>query len=501
MDKNCVIWTRVSTKRQEDNGGSLDDQKCKCELYAKNKGYTIKGYYGGTHESAKTPGPLLKEMYNAIRKDKTIKYIIVSQVDRFSREVGQGAAIIKKLFELDVIVAEASSGIDSSTREGMLMINFKLSLAEWDNGNRTDKFTSGRKHCLESGVYCGAAKALGYDKHGKSMGTYFTVNEKGELIRKAFKWKLQGMPNYKILEKLASYGLPMSKQKLHHILTNPFYAGKIRHKMLDGKIVDGNQPCLVSYVDFLRVQEILSGRTGVYKHKKETPRFPLKRHVLCAKDHTPFTGYTVKKKDIDYYKCNLNGCKTNVSAKKLHSKYEAVLKSYNVPQELTNLFRTVIEKMIDTDGEEQRKTESLLKKQKTELENKLKNCKVRFGMDEIDEDIYQATVETIQGRLNKIELELANCQRNLSNHHKEVEEVLVICCHLDTLWKEASLDLSQKLQNLLFPDGILWDKEIDDYRTIRPNEALDVMVRFSRICKNKKEENPFGNSSLVNLCG
>ena len=49
MIKYCYIWTRVSTKQQEDNGGSLDDQKCKCEKYAKEHGYVIKGYYGGQH--------------------------------------------------------------------------------------------------------------------------------------------------------------------------------------------------------------------------------------------------------------------------------------------------------------------------------------------------------------------------------------------------------------------------------------------------------------------
>ena len=43
MNKNCYIWTRVSTKHQEENGGSLDDQKCRCERYARENGYTIKG--------------------------------------------------------------------------------------------------------------------------------------------------------------------------------------------------------------------------------------------------------------------------------------------------------------------------------------------------------------------------------------------------------------------------------------------------------------------------
>ena len=190
--KSCVIWTRVSTKYQEDNGGSLSDQKKKCELYAKRNGYIIKGYFGGTHESAKTPGTLLKEMYDVVYKDKSIKYILVSVADRFSRNEAQASLIINELLKREKVIVEASTGFDTSTREGMLMIKMKLALAEWDNGNRTDKFTSGRKHCLENGVYIGASKPLGYDKHGKSLGTYFTINDKGDLIRKAFRWKLQG---------------------------------------------------------------------------------------------------------------------------------------------------------------------------------------------------------------------------------------------------------------------------------------------------------------------
>ena len=81
--KNCIIWTRVSTKYQEKNGASLADQKCKCELFAKQNGYKIKGYFGGAHETAKTPGPMLKEMYSVLKKDKTITHVIISEVDRF----------------------------------------------------------------------------------------------------------------------------------------------------------------------------------------------------------------------------------------------------------------------------------------------------------------------------------------------------------------------------------------------------------------------------------
>ena len=324
------------------------------------------------------------------------------------------------------------------------MIKFKLTLAEWDNGNRTDKFTSGRKHCLQNGIYIGASKPLGYDKHGKSMSTTYTLNTKGRLIGKAFKWKLQGMANYQILEKLSAHGLDMSKQQLHHILTNPFYAGKIRHKMLEGELVDGIQPQVVSYKDFLHVQEILSGRTGVYKHRKETPRFPLKRHVLCAKDHTPFTAYTVKKKNVDYYKCNLNGCKTNVSAKKLHSRYEQLLSSYNIPKTLTPLLYDVVSSVMQSNKEEQRKYETLLKKHKSEYQNKLRDCKIRFGMNEIDKDVYLATVEELQKKLYNIDGELEECKKDLSNQKEDVGKIVSICCKLDGLWKYSSLEICQK---------------------------------------------------------
>ena len=82
MSKNCFVWTRVSTKYQEENGGSLDDQKCKCEMYAKEHDFQINGYYGGTHESAKTPGKLVKEMLSALKRNKTVKYILVKNADK-----------------------------------------------------------------------------------------------------------------------------------------------------------------------------------------------------------------------------------------------------------------------------------------------------------------------------------------------------------------------------------------------------------------------------------
>mgnify|MGYP007037160155 CR=1 FL=1 len=53
--------------------------------------------------------------------------------------------------------------------------------------------------------------------------------------------------------------------------------------------------------------------------------------------------------------------------------------------------------------------------------------------------------------------------------------------------RDSELELSERIQNLLFPSGILWDKEIGDYRTIDENQALALMRRISESYKNKKK--------------
>ena len=486
MIKNCYIWTRVSTKHQEENGGSLDDQKCKCEKYAKDNGYTIKGYFGGKHESAKTPGKLIKDMVAAIKKDKSVRYIIVNQADRFSRDAGQAINIINDLKSKDIVVIEALTGLDTSTPEGIMMMQVKLSLAQWDNSNRTSKFNSGRKHCMESGVWCGK-RPIGYNKEGKSINAQFTINETGKLIRKAFKWKLQGVNNYRIMEKLSSMGLTLSKQQIHKILTNPFYAGKIKSKFTDGAIIDGKHPAIISWEEFLQVQELLSGRTGVYKHKKETPRFPLKRHIKCAYDGTPMTAYTVKKKNLDYYKCNEIGCCNNISAKKLHSLYEDLLNKYSLPKALQKLFGAIVKDMLAKNDNECKETITVLKKQNSELKNKIRDCKVRFGSGEIEDDVYFTTIEVLQNKLAKNELELSKVNQNISNLDIAVDEITSTCCKLGSLWREAELELCQRIQNLLFPNGILWDKVLGSYRTIDENKALAVIQAISTSCKKENE--------------
>lgn len=127
--KQCVVWTRVSTKYQEDNGGSLKSQKECCEAYAKQNGYTIVKYCGGKHESAKTPGAMIKEMNQYVRKHTDVSTILVSEFDRFSRTSWQATKMLEELRQLGVIVVVTKFGLDTRTKEGMMMAQNTLNMA------------------------------------------------------------------------------------------------------------------------------------------------------------------------------------------------------------------------------------------------------------------------------------------------------------------------------------------------------------------------------------
>ena len=493
IGNGCVIWTRVSTKYQEENGGSLDYQRSLCEDYARSHGLTIKGCYGGKHESAKTPGPMIKGMINAVKKDRGIKYILVSEFDRFSRNSGQALNIFNDLTESGVVIVSAKTGQDTRDKNGFLMASIGLALAQWDNANRVDKFVSGRRDCLLKGVWVEKAP-LGYYKEGKSKNTVCRLNETGKLIRQAFLWKLDGCANSDILYRLETRGLKISKQTLHKILTNPFYAGKVQHRLIDNQMVDGVHEPAITYTQFLRVQEILSGRTGKYKHRTDNPSCPLRRHIYCDRDKTPLTFYTRKKKSgkvYGYYKCNQKGCHTNVSASTLHSLYASILDGYNLPSVMSAIVEKAVRQLLKEGNKDMTDSMTLLKKKQTEIEKQIKETKLRYATGQIDSEIFSVAIQELEDRRGKILLELEKCRSNLSNSDKEVGEIVATCCKLSRLWNESDLETKVKLQNLVFPEGIFWNHEKGIYRTPEKTGVFKIIDEISDRYKTKTEaENP-----------
>ena len=223
-----------------------------------------------------------------------------------------------------------------------------------------------------------------------------------------------------------------------------------------------------------------------YEHREITDEFPLKRHVICSDCGGYLTGYTVKARGRNYYKCNKKGCKSNHSTDKMHSKYVGLLNCYQIPQELIPVLTGVFEKVFKENNDMKTETRRMLLKSQTECNAKLKKLQIRYGLGEISDEVYQTTYKHLNAEMAEIKKGLEEANQNLSNMAKFVDEAIVISCKLGDLWSNASFDGRQSLQKLMFPTGVLFDKEVDDYRTDNENEVFKIFRRISASYKEDK---------------
>ena len=497
-NKVAALWTRVSTERQEENNCSLETQERICREYAANHGITIKKHYGGTHESAKTEGQLYRQMIAEVAKDRDINIILVYSFDRFSRAGNEAIMTKAYLKSKGVYVISATQPTDPDSCAGEFMENILFLFNQFENSLRRDKAVTGMTACLQRGEWYGKAP-LGYDHKKVGKTHILTVNDKGRILKKAFLWKAnEGMGDFEIVERLSLEGLRINRKHLNKILHNPFYCGKITHNLLGDEIVEGKQEKLIDEATFNKIQGITHAG---YEQQEETEQFPLKRHIRCSDCGGYLTGYTVKKRGRDYYKCNKKGCKSNHSTERLHQLYCALLNTYSIPKQLVPILTKVLHKVFREYNQERSATRTLLLKNKCEKEKKLTALKVRYGLGEIDKDIYNATSAHLNDQLTQIHKALQEAERDLSNEKKYIADVIAMSCKLGTLWQEGDFRTRQKLQNLVYPDGILFDKHLGCYRTENENEVFRIFRSISTSYIVEKEKAAKENTPLSPYVG
>ena len=136
--------------------------------------------------------------------------------------------------------------------------------------------------------------------------------------------------------------------------------------------------------------------------------------------------------------------------------------------------------------------------------NQRSNVMMRYGTGQIPKDVYELTKKNLDKEIDDLSVQVLKLEENSSNHVSEVNRVILTACKLKTLWKNGSYKNRQNLQKLVFPDGLIWDKETDKPRTIRENEAFKFMRSLSSTYEKWSKEKTgksFDFSGLVAEAG
>ncbi|MCE3295814.1 MAG: resolvase domain protein [Crocinitomicaceae bacterium] len=507
-NKNVMIYTRVSSKDQENNK-SLKTQLEQATKYAEQHGYIITSKFGGTYESASgdvTRKEFMK-LINEIRTTKNKPFaILLNTINRFSRTGATSVTLAHELVEkYGVHLIDVTTGKNTITADGRNEIYLELIKSNQENLDRMKNTIPGMEKLIDAGNWLGKAPR-GYDLYGTKVKNFklhhscqkIVLNDEGKLLQKAWQWKLQGEKDYMIIQRLKDLGLKISKQSLSDVWRNTFYCGISSHKMLKGEVRVGNWEKMVSEQDFLMVQEILKENKFGYKQDKSNPNRPLNGFVKCHECGNKLTGYEVKAKNLHYYKCQ--GCKggsinadTTSKSKQegANDLFFELLQQYELNEALKAAFNAQLKLTYSMLNDESKSDNQILSKELLRLEEDLKKLKRRYALGEIDDkDIFSELKSEYEEKINDFKQKLEMTDSKISNPDNYIKISEEIVSNISNYWDSEDVETKKRIQELVFCAGLSLDLKNRVYLTEKVNVIFSISRDITRVSEraNKKRQ-------------
>ncbi len=505
---NLTVWdySRVSSKEQEQNR-SIDVQKAEAAKYAEKRGYTIGMSFGATYESASgdfTRKEFMK-LIETVRKARIKPFaILIYTMSRFSRSGGGGIALAHELVDiLGVHLIEVSSGKNTMTEEGKLEIYQGLIRSRQDNLDRLKVTVPGMKKMLQAGHALGRVPR-GYVHFGPRVKDikYFApiqrieFSEEAPIIRKGWDWKLQGVSCVLIRRKMEDLGVKMSRQQVSKMWRNPFYAGVNANKLLGQDICEGNWPKMVNQEEFMKVQQILRGNKFGYKNELSNVHRPLSGFACCSKCGRKMSGYEVIAKGLHYYKCQV--CKeATISAsggqgkrskgKSAHQLFIEELDKYTQHPSNKKFFEMQLELTYASLERQQKKDLPLLKNRLDKLQGEMKNLQRKFAVEGLDKELYMEFKGELDIKINNVMQELEKSQNSVSNLNKFISIACMMAQNLSDHWASGGLEMRKRIQQMVFPEGIVIDAKNRVLLTKKVNAVFNITAHAPRLWETVNE--------------
>lgn len=275
----------------------------------------------------------------------------------------------------------------------------------------------------------------------------------------------------------------------------------LSHSLLEGEIVEGKHEKLVSKELFLKANGEKSKIPHGYKANPLNDELPLKLFFKCDCCKEYLRGYLVKAKGLYYYKCNHGSrCSCNVSAKQLHSLFEAILNEFNLAKEDVEPLKAQLRKVYNALNSKKEAHQQEYKLKVRELEDKIERLEERFINEEIKADLYEKFSAKFRKEREELKAFVNLTLYSNSNLEKYLSRSLDFLVEFPSLWASSGYKEKQELQQTIFPEGIFYSKKNRETRTTKINSVFALIARQKGLVEEREtgiSEVIFRNSGLV----
>ena len=318
--KKSVIYTRFSPGGKQ-NAQSIEGQLKVCREFATREGYHIVTEYCDektTGKSAEKRVEFQRMIADAARGNW--QYVLVYQLDRFSRNKYDNAIYKEKLSRSGVTVISAMENINIEDASGILMETMLEGMAAYYSKELSQKIMTGREINASKFLSLGARPGLGY----KVVDRQIVIDETNAAhVVRIFEMYANGSTMSEIIELLNSLGIKswngnnFSKNSLSTILRNKRYIGTYTYK---GTETPDVLPQIVPKPLFDQVQRRLADNVKSGGRGKAVETYILSGKLFCGhclSSMVSYGGTSRTGKLYSYYKEKSKNCKDLKVAKRL----------------------------------------------------------------------------------------------------------------------------------------------------------------------------------------
>ena len=479
--------------------------------------------------------PALNAMLDDVKSGK-IDCIVVKDLSRFGRNYIEVGRYIRTLFPLlGVRFIAINDGYDSAEEKSLAhdyIIPFKNIINDAYCADISKKIRSQFEIKRKKGDYIGALVPFGYLKSSENKNRLIVDEIAAEVVKDIFKWKLAGMSQQGIADKLNSLGVPSpleykksmgigcsaafkvnpkakwSANSIKRILRDEVYTGtliqgktttpnyKIKNKIVKDKsewvCVENAHKAIIKRKDFELVADLLGRDT--YK----TEVYPFSGMLFCSKCKQTLIR---KVSTVDGAKYIFHACIKKHANDKRAGCSGIRIKESELFDIVTVALRNYIKSVIDIEQllqfvENMPTKEKIAQRLQNQIEvkkgeiDKLENRKVRLYEDYSDNKI---TVEEYGIFKNNYDSQIAETENSLFSLQKELADYLPDTKQDNINWIEYFEDYSDftKLSREIIVKFI--DKII-----IYESGNIEIIFRY----KNEYKEiiNLIGTLSDVEVC-
>ena len=286
----CAVYTRKSTEEGLDQEfNSLDAQREACTAYVASqigRGWTLVadryddgGISGGTMER-----PALQRLLQDIR-ERRVDVVVVYKIDRLTRSLVDFSKMIEIFDAASASFVSITQQFNTTTSMGRLMLNVLLSFAQFEREVTAERIRDKIAASKRKGMWMGGTVPLGYRVENRKL---VVAEEEAETVRHLFARYLK-LKSVRALADEADAsslqgrspsaggkpGKQFGRGNLYHLLSNPVYIGKVRHR---GEVYDGEHLPTVEPEVFHKTQELLATQAP----RRKRPNNEAGSHLLTG---------------------------------------------------------------------------------------------------------------------------------------------------------------------------------------------------------------------------